>query len=236
MKLFDSLLFFIAGGLLGIFGYSYYFDGKPKRDPMPDNKQQIILKQINEVTKLITLEGEFSNIHEYKDYFWSDVSMFSKQAIVRVNATVSLGYDLQKATFEPDSIRKVIVVKNLPDPEILAIDHDLDYYDISEGMFNAFNEEELTSIGDVAKQKLRKAVENSELMDKARARGLETLEIIRILVEASGWTLEIEKPEPLQDSLRKVKAPVPEINLDSVKINPLKPSEEKKDTTGVLLG
>lgn len=193
MKLFDSLGFLIAGALLGVWGYTTYFqDNRTPNDPMPDVNQSILLERINKVAKLITVEGEFSNIHEYNDSYWADVSMLRKKAIVKVDAKVSVGYDLKKATFDIDPTRKILYVRNLPEPEVLSIDHNLQYYDIQEGMFNSFTEQELSSIGSVAKKKLRQAVEQGPLMEQAREEGIETLEIIKLLVEQAGWKFQVQ--------------------------------------------
>jgi hypothetical protein len=204
MKLIDSFGFFLFGALVGAFLYANYF-GAPKKikDPMPDINQHILLERVKKVAKLITVEGEFSNIHQYNDSYWSDVSFLRKKAIIKVNARVSVGYDLKKAQFEVDAENKILRVKNLPDPEILSIDHDLKYYDIQEGMFNSFTEEELTSIGIVAKKKLQKEASQGPLMDQAKSEGIETLEIIKILVEQAGWRFEVQnnvvEPSPKED-------------------------------------
>ena len=192
MRLIDSIGFFIFGAIVGAFLYATYWQGpREAKDPMPDVNQQILMERVKKVAKLITVEGEFSNIHQYNDSYWSDVSFLRKKALIKVKARVSMGYDLKKATFEVDEVNKVLRVRNLPDPEVLSIDHDLQYYDIQEGMFNSFTEEELSSIGAVAKRKLRQEALNGPLMEQAREEGLESLEIIQLLVEQAGWTFEI---------------------------------------------
>ncbi|MGH1337481.1 MAG: DUF4230 domain-containing protein [Aureispira sp.] len=229
MKLIDSLGFFIFGAIVGVFLYANYFGGpRTPKDPMPDINQQILMERVKKVAKLITIEGEFSNIHQYNDSYWSDVSFLRKKALIKVKARVSMGYDLKKAKFEVDGVNKVLKVRNLPDPEILSIDHDLQYYDIQEGMFNSFNEAELTSIGAVAKRKLKQEAMNGPLMDQAKEEGLESLEIIKLLVEQAGWRFEVEnnvvEPSPLHkvdpfsmpiESIYVKGAPYPP--LDSIK-------------------
>lgn len=193
MKLIDSLGFFIFGALVGAFLYANYFGGpRTTKDPMPDVNQRILMERVKKVAKLITVEGEFSNIHQYNDSYWSDVSFLRKKALIKVNARVSMGYDLKKAQFEVDPENKVLRVRNLPSPEVLSIDHDLQYYDIQEGMFNSFTEAELSSIGAVAKRKLRQEAMNGPLMEQAKEEGLESLEIIKLLVEQAGWRFEVE--------------------------------------------
>lgn len=222
MKLVDSFGFFIFGAIVGIFLYTQYLKPSLPKDPMPDINQQILLERVKKVAKLITVEGEFSNIHQYNDSYWSDISILRKKAIIKVQARVSVGYDLKKATFEVDAENKVLRVNNLPDPEILSIDHDLQYYDIQEGMFNSFTEAELTSIGNVAKKKLEKAAKDGPLMEQARTEGIESLEIIKLLVEQAGWRFEVQNN--VVESTEKVIEPEKEQNpLEDVKIAPITP-------------
>lgn len=221
MRLFDSLLFLIAGIVIGGLLYAFFLGGpREKRDPMPDIKQQILLERIKKVAKLITVEGEFANVHEYKDYFWSDISAFRKKALVRVKARVSVGYDMQKMKWEVDSLNKIIRIRDMPEPEILSIDHDVEYYDIQEGMFNSFKESELTDINVIIKKRLREETQKGPLMDKAREEGLESLEIIKILVEQAGWTFQVVSGEIIEpnllDSLKNIKIPDPKKRIDSL--------------------
>ena len=214
MRLFDSLLFLIAGIVIGGLMFAFFTGGFGKKhDPMPDITQQILLERIKKVAKLITVEGEFANVHQYKDPGSWNLSITTKKAIMRVKARVSVGYDMQKIKWEVDSVNKIIRIRDMPEPEILSIDHDVEYYDIQEGMFNSFSEEELTNINTVIKNRLRKEAENGPLMDKAREEGLESLEIIQILVEQAGWTFQvvngqIDEPNML-DSLKNINIPNP---------------------------
>ena len=154
MRFFDYLLFLFLGVLAGAAGYHFFVLGQnlEKKNPMPQAKQQILLERIKEVAKLITVEGEFSNVHEYSNFYAYDISPLRKKALVKVKAKVAVGYDLSQLDWEVDEVKKIVRVRNLPDPQILSIDHDLEYYDIQEGVFNAFNEDELTSINVVVKK------------------------------------------------------------------------------------
>ena len=225
MKFIDSIGFFIFGAFVGAVLYANYWkEMSNSNDPMPDINQQILLQRVRKVAKLITVEGEFSNIHQYNDSYWSDVSFLRKKALIKVQARVSMGYDLKKAKFEVDEANKILRVRNLPEPEVLSIDHDLQYYDIQEGMFNSFTEEELSSIGAVAKRKLRQEAERGPLMDQARAEGLESLEIIQLLVEQAGWRFEIVQDGPDQS----LEQPLPSLPpVDSIHIErPQQPRTE----------
>jgi hypothetical protein len=222
MRLFDSLLFLVAGAIIGVLAYAFWFNRDAPKDPLPAQKQEIMLEKIKQVAKLITVEGEFANVHEYEDYLYDyKLSVFQKKALIRVKARVSVGYDLKKMTWEVDSTNRIIRVRDLPDPEILSIDHDLEYYDIQEGMFHGFKEEDYNLINKVVKKRLRDAVQEGPLMDKARNEGISNLEIIQLLVEQAGWTFEVVNGDigpggnPL-DSLKNIKIPDPERKVDSL--------------------
>ena len=97
-----------------------------------------LVEQIEKVAKLATVEGHFSEIYNYKDYYGYDWAIFRKKALIRVQASVSAGYDLRMIEVEANPTTKQIIISKLPKPMILSIDHDLDYYDLTEGTFNAF--------------------------------------------------------------------------------------------------
>jgi hypothetical protein len=216
MRILDSVLFFLFGGVVGVLLYISLWEKGEKRNPMPNEKQQVLLERIKKVAKLITVEGDYTTTHEYKDYFWADISMFGKKAIVQTKARIFVGFDLQKAQFEADSLTKTIRVRNLPTAEVLSIDHDLEFPFLTEGMFNNFSDQDLTDINIVVKKKLRDSSTVAPLLAQARTEGIETLDVIRVLVEQGGWRLEI-----IQDSLNPPARPV------TIPSEPVKPFKQE---------
>jgi len=110
-----------------------------------------------------------------------------------VKATVLAGYDLDQISVDANSATMVITIGGLPRPKILSIDHDLDYYDLSEGTFNTFSTADLNSLNNKAKNFIEQTALESDLLKQAEERGQELLETIRFLVEAQGWQLKIEE-------------------------------------------
>lgn len=153
---------------------------------------QVLLEKIKTVTKLITVEGYFSEIYDYKDYYKYDFSFLRKKALLRVKAKVSMGYDLTKIVFEPNEKTKIITVSNVPDPEILSIDHDIDYYDIQEGTFNYFTEADLTKLNEDAKRFIMEKAKESELNQIAEKHFNKIMDIINEMATAAGWKLEFK--------------------------------------------
>ena len=209
MKFFGYILLILSGIVIGFLLYMVLFGRGSKINPMPDSKQQILLERIKNVAKLVTVEGEFANVHEYKNFYWTDISIFNKKALLKVKAKVSVGFDLKKMVWNVDSINKTIRISNMPQPEIISIDHDVSYYDMQEGMFNSFSESDLTEINQVIKKKLQESTEKGPLMEKARQEGFDQLEIIKILVEQAGWTFVISSGDfQSGDSTNNSKIPV----------------------------
>ncbi len=80
----------------------------------------------------------------------------------------------------------------LPEPQILSIDHTLDYYDISEGIFTSFAPEDYNRINQRAKDLIRDQAEKSTLLPAAKEQAAKMLDLIRFMVEGAGWKLVVE--------------------------------------------
>ena len=158
----------------------------------------IVLEKIKQVTKLITVEGNISELYSYKDYYSYDFSPFRKKALIRVNAKVSAGYDFEKMQINVKPNLKLIEINNFPQPEILSIDHNLDYYDISEGVFNSFEPEDLNKLNKEAKSKIENSALNSDLLQRAKDQKDDLIQMLSLLIENSGYELQIKEQEPLK--------------------------------------
>lgn len=201
------ILIFAAG-----FGLAYSFFKEDKAADETVTNSTVLLEQISKVCKLVTVEGQFSelydetNIRKFTLYmpFPSTFFSFSKQAIIQVRGKVSVGYDLTTIRITADSTRKQIILSNIPVPQILSIDHELAYKNLTESYFNSFSPEDYTRLNANAKAVLRQKAQESRLMDEARLEGNQLIEIIDFIVRSAGWTLLLEQPgrEPLPlDSL-----------------------------------
>lgn len=151
----------------------------------------MLLEKIQAVAKLTTVEGEFSEIYNYSEYQGYFTMLWDKKVLVRVRAKVSAGYDLNHLQMDADPVTKTIRMSALPEPEILSIDHSLDYYDISEGLFATFSPEDYTRINQRAKDLIRDQALKSNLMPAAREQAVKMLDLIRFMVESAGWKLVI---------------------------------------------
>ena len=157
----------------------------------------IILEKIKTVTKLISVEGQFSELYHYKEsYDYDFFNLFSKKIILRVTAKVSVGYDFEKVNINIDSITKTVTLNELPHPEILSIDHDLDYYDITEGSFNKFTTDEYNMINKKAKELIASKAKNTPLLAAAEKQKNDYLIMMDMALKSGGWKLVIKNTLP----------------------------------------
>jgi hypothetical protein len=195
-----GVLFFTF--LAGILFTRWFYN---RSEEIRREKATVLLERIQQVTKLITVEGHFTEIYDYKDYYGYDIGMFRKKALMRVQAKVSAGYDLGKMKIQSFPQKKQVVISGLPEPEILSIEHDLDYYDLQEGIFNSFSTEDYNRLNADAKNKIRQKALQSDLFEAASEQRDKVFDMIRFMVESAGWTLEIdgwedpEKPENFEN-------------------------------------
>lgn len=164
-----------------------------------EESAQVLLNRIEKVMKVVVVEGHISELYNYKDYYNFDWSPFRKKAILRVNAKASIGYDFDKVQIEISEQDKTIYIKDFPMPEILSIDHDLDYYDISQGTFNSFSEDDYDHINKNAKEYVRKMAQSGDLMQSAIEQKQEVLDMIRMMLEGLGWHLKVEGQDDILD-------------------------------------
>jgi hypothetical protein len=184
------LMILSLGVLLG--GY-YMFKNQLFKAHQAENTT-IILDKIKTVTKLISVEGQFSELYSFKEsYEYDFFNLFSKKIILRVNAKVSVGYDFEKVNLSIDSLTKTVTLNELPNPEILSIDHTLDYYDISEGTFNSFTPEELTNINKKAKDFIAAKAKTTQILQKAEEQKQDYIQMMDMALKSGGWQLVIKK-------------------------------------------
>jgi hypothetical protein len=188
---FANIILFLA--IIAAFGIGFWvnrwFNGSKTKS---SENAAVLLERIKNVCKLITVEGYFSEVYDYTDYWGYDLPGFRKKALIRVKARVSAGFDMSKVKIDTDSVQKIVRISNVPEPTILAIDHDLDYYDISQSSFNRFKAEDYTRLNKKAKDSIADKANESELLQSAKLQGNKMLEVVRTMGESMGWRVEIE--------------------------------------------
>ncbi len=186
----EAFLGLILGAILMYWIFSFFRIKKSKE--LTEHQSVILLEKIRSVCKLISVEGDFAEIYRYentKERFLSLVSS-RKKALIIINAKAHIGYDLKKVLMHADTGKKKIILTNFPEPEVLSIEPDLQFYDIQNGMFNSFSPDDLTSLNQEAKKHIREKIPQSGLMLTARKEALQAVLLIEKIVETIGWKLD----------------------------------------------
>jgi hypothetical protein len=182
---------------VGFFIAKWWFE---KSSTKSEVQAQVLLERIKTVAKLVAVEGYFSEMYDYKDYKFYDLSFLRKKVLLRVRAKVSVGFDMQKMTIQARADRKTLYLSDLPAPEIISIEDTLDYYDISEGSFNSFKSEDYNKIIAEAKKFIREKAKESELANIADVQGQKILEFIKNMAEGMGWKVVMPQQLKLKES------------------------------------
>ena len=190
----ESLLLFVLSVILGaiLMYWVYTFFTKKQSKELTKHQSTVLLERIKRVCQLITVEGDFAEIYKYeskKERFMSLISS-TKKALIVINAKARIGYDLKKIKMHSDTSRKKIILTNFPQPEVLSIEPELEFYDIKNGLFNAFTPDDLTSLNKEAKSHIQEKIPESGLMDTARREAMEAVLLMEKLVETIGWKLD----------------------------------------------
>lgn len=178
-----------SGGMGWYAGWSY--------NPAKERSQSdsvILLERIKDVHQLVLQEAHFSEIYDYKDYWLYDLSPFRKKALIRVTAKVISGFDLEKTHIDLDDQNKVITIHEMPPPEILSIDHELDYFDMEEGTFNQFDEVKITELSQGAKNFIKEKALEAGILEEAEKQKLTFLEHIKTTAALMGWQVRLQAP------------------------------------------
>ncbi|NJC27906.1 DUF4230 domain-containing protein [Neolewinella antarctica] len=189
----------ILAFLLGIAVYAFY---ARSQEQSTVDESTVLLEQVRKVSKLVTVEGDVNELfnrtqsRNYTVYLPLPTKVsFDKQASVQVTGKILVGYDLSKMDIAIDDAAKTITLSKLPEPEILAVDHEIVYRDLNESWFNTFTAQDYSDLNKAAKQRLRDGALNSRLMDEAREQGNSVLETISFLARGAGFTVIVEGAE-----------------------------------------
>jgi hypothetical protein len=196
-----GLLVLVAVGLL------VFFITREAYRPAASSEQvdsTVLLERIRPVLKLVTVEGDFSELYTYRDAeapmeWMKQFSPFQKKAILRVKGRASVGYDLEGMKLEFDETQRVVRLAEMGPPRLLALEHEVDYFDLEVGTFTSFTAADHSRIQTHAKDLLRVKVAESGLFRAAADRKQEMRTVLRAVVEEAGWSFEDGSGTPVND-------------------------------------
>jgi len=184
---------FIVALLLGLVAGKFLLpNGSNKKT---EEQANVILEKITEVNKLISVEGSFGEVYTLKETqkLFFDMIPVSKKAIVVANAKAYIAHDLSEMEFELDKENKRVLLKNIPEPDII-IEPDLKFYDLQAYLI-PFSESELTQLNKRAIELLREKAKTEGLIQLANKNLELNLEKIMVVAEEQGWEVEIFRPQ-----------------------------------------
>lgn len=157
----------------------------------------IVVERIQKVMKLVTVEGNYAELMNYHDFNYIDFPGFRKDALVKVNAKVSVGYNLENMKISTDEKTKTITISAFPKPDIISIDTDIKFENLSSGIFTNFSESELSKLNQLAKDKIRQKALNAELIKQAEEQKKDVLDLIFYMAKQNGYKIVIDGNELL---------------------------------------
>ncbi len=173
----------------------------------PIEQSTVLLEQIKKVTKLVTVEGHFVEYYNYNEpeapffigpFFNFDALLPRKVAKLRIQAKVLVGYDLDQMKIEANELTHTLTISNIPEPDILAIEHFVSEFDNQSSMFRPLNSNDYVKIDKGAQAKIRQLALTSELIDSAREQGNDLIELIDFIATSSGWRVVREGAPSIQ--------------------------------------
>jgi hypothetical protein len=168
-----------------------------KNDPQRVTESQVLLEHIKNVSKLVTVEGYFSELYSEEDtknyYLFSS----TKRVLIKVKAKVSAGYDLSNMVVNTDPTTRTLHITNVPEASIISIEPEISYFDIENGYFNAFTKDDISRLNKKAVDTIRTIAQNSSFMASVRQQGTKNFDSITMLAQSMGWSVVFDKPKEL---------------------------------------
>jgi len=197
-KLSATLIAVVLAFLLGMAVF-WGFSGAGGPQVSTEEQSTILLEQVRKVMKLVTVEGDIAEIFDSKQTKTYTLYLplptpiaFEKEAAVEVSGKVLVGYDLEEVRLDVDQESRTLRISNLPEPEVLAIDHEVKFRNVKESWWNVFSAADYSKLNERAKARLYDKALESHLIEEARQQGNGLIETIEMLAEASGFTVEVE--------------------------------------------
>lgn len=192
-------------GVLASLGIVTYFKSL-KSKQLVNSQSLLLLDKVKTVCKFITVEGDFAEIYHYEDVKERFLKMVNstKKALVIINAKAYVGYDLSKIQLEADNKNKKIILAHFPQPEVLSVETNLNYYDKKDGYFNKFEASDLTELNVEAKQHILDKVPESGLIQAAQKEALQTISLMESIVETIGWKLDYSALKLEETPVKKI--------------------------------
>ncbi len=161
----------------------------------PKIEQQVVLieGQVRKIAQLATVERRYNEFFNHKEVGYIDFPAFNKSVILRANARVVMGFDLEGIRIEADEQTKTLTVYDWPEPKELSFEMQTQYFDLEQGWFNGFEGQELNAVSAELEKRLREKIDYQPLRKASYEQTDDLLSVVRDQLALTGWTLKIDR-------------------------------------------
>lgn len=138
---------------------------------------------------MVVLEQDFSSIQKTKlsyEILGQKISDNEIVTLTKTNAQVT--YDLKKMKLEVDSIKKKLIIKELPNAEI-KINPNVEIQSMDDSFLNRIDENQIKNVTKSAKEAAIKKVDQNRLRNDGRQQLKENLNQIFVLAKALNYEI-----------------------------------------------
>ncbi len=190
---------FLGGGIAAYGVFALYQKFTNKEQQIIKNESTILLEKVEKVFKIVLAEGHFSEIYDHnseKEILFG-LTTTNKKALIVAKAKVLVGYDFSKVKINWIKGSRKMMVEEFPEPEILSVDSDYKFYDIDQGLFNKFKNEDYTQLLSDAKQTMQNKAIASELPRIAKK---QAVVMLNQMASAMGWDIDFKQLPPSEEN------------------------------------
>ncbi len=195
-----NIIFCLIGIAAGFGIFSVYNKFTNKEGMLIKNESTVLLEKIEKVFKIVLAEGHFSEIYDHtseKEVLFG-LHTLNKKALIVAKAKVLVGFDFAKVKVRWEEGSRKMIIEEFPEPEILSTDSDYKFYDIDQGLFNKFKNEEYTALLADAKQTMQNKAIASELPKIAKK---QAVVMLTQMASSMGWDIDFRLPSAEQKIL-----------------------------------
>ncbi len=189
---------FLSGCIAAYGGFALFQKFTGKEQQLIKNESTLLLEKVEKVFKIVLAEGHFSEIYDHnseKEILFG-LTTTNKKALIVAKAKVLVGYDFSKVKINWIYGTRKMIVEEFPEPEILSVDSDYKFYDIDQGLFNKFKNDDYTQLLSDAKQTMQHKAIASELPRIAKK---QAVVMLNQMASTMGWDIEFKQIPPNEE-------------------------------------
>ena len=197
-----AIFAFLGGCIAAYGGFAIFQKFTGKEQQLIKNESTILLEKVEKVFKIVLAEGHFSEIYDHtsEKQILFGLTTTNKKALIVAKAKVLVGYDFSKVKINWIEGSRKMIVEEFPEPEILSVDSDYKFYDIDQGLFNKFKNEDYTQLLSDAKQTMQHKAIASELPRIAKK---QAVVMLNQMASTMGWDIDF-KQLPLNEEIKLI--------------------------------